>query len=232
MRDIVKDCISAQDRIFTSASVLSADLLRLGDETERIKRSGIDMLHFDVMDGLFVDNITYGLPVLEQVRRCTDLILDVHLMITEPSRYVRKFVQAGADIVTFHLEAESDIPGTISAIRESGAVPSIAVKPATPAEAVFPYLESVGMVLVMTVEPGFGGQSFIPETVDKVRLVRAEARRAAEKKGTPDTLRIQVDGGINDKTAVLVREAGADVLVSGSYLFRAEDMSAAAGSLK
>ena len=211
---------------YISASVLSADLLDLKSETARLGESGVDMLHFDVMDGIFVNNITYGLPVLEQIRHVTDMTLDVHLMITDPLRYVRRFAEAGADIISFHSESVSDVRETIEAIRSAGAKPAVAIKPATPAESVYDILPEVDMLLVMTVEPGFGGQSFIPETVEKVRLIR---RRIAEKGLACD---VQVDGGINYETAPIVREAGANVLVSGSCLFRAEDMSEAVRKLK
>lgn len=212
--------------IMVSASVLSADMLNLEKEIKRIEDSGIEMLHFDVMDGIFVNNITYGLPVLEQVRKSTELILDVHLMITDPLKYVRRFAECGADYISFHIESESNVSETIEAIRESGAKPAVAIKPATPAETVFEYLDRIDMVLVMTVEPGFGGQSFIPETVEKVRIIR----KRAEELGLD--IRVEVDGGINSETAVHTSAAGADVLVSGSYLFRAENMAEAAGKLR
>lgn len=209
-----------------SVSVLSADMLDLGGEIKKIENAGAEMLHFDVMDGVFVKNITMGIPTLQAVRRATDLKLDVHLMITEPLRYVREFVKAGADIVSFHLEAGSDAAGTIAAIREAGAKAAVAIKPGTPAEAVFPYLESVDMVLVMTVEPGFGGQSFIESTVDKIKAVRAKINELGL------SCHVQVDGGINDITAKTVTDAGADVLVSGSYLFKSENMAESVGKLK
>lgn len=209
-----------------SASVLSADMLNLEKEIKRIENSGIEMLHFDVMDGVFVNNITYGLPVLEQVRKSTDLILDVHLMITDPLKYVRRFAACGADYISFHTESESDISETIEAIKESGAKPAIAIKPATSAESVFDYLERLDMVLVMTVEPGFGGQSFIPETVEKVRIIRQKINELGLE------VKVEVDGGINSDTAARTSAAGADVLVSGSYLFSAEHMAEAAGKLR
>ena len=201
-----------------SASVLSADLLSLGAEIKRLEQSEVDMLHFDVMDGVFVNNISYGLPLLEQVRKYTDMTLDVHLMITEPIRYVERFAQLGADIISFHLEAASDVRATIDAVRRTGAKVSVAVKPGTPVEEVYEYLPLVDMILVMTVEPGFGGQALIPETIDKVR----ELRRKVESLGTDTD--IEVDGGINSGTAPLAKEAGANVIVSGSFLFRADDM--------
>ena len=209
-----------------SASVLSADMLNLEKEVRRLEKSGIDMLHFDVMDGVFVNNISYGLPILEQVRKITDMTLDVHLMIIDPVRYVRRFAEAGADIISFHTESESDIAETISEIKAAGAKAALAIKPATPAEAVFPYLSELSMVLVMTVEPGFGGQSFMPETMEKVKAVR---RRIGE---LGLDIRIEVDGGINDVTAVTASSCGADVLVSGSYLFKAENMADLAGKLR
>ena len=201
-------------------------MLHLEDEIRKIESSGIDMLHFDVMDGVFVNNISYGLPILEAVDKCTDMFLDVHLMITDPLKYIKRFADCGADNITFHLESESDTAETIKAIRECGVKASVSIKPATPAEDVFEYLPYVDMVLVMTVEPGFGGQSFIYDTLDKVKAIR----RKAEELGLD--LDIEVDGGINAETAPLVREAGANVLVSGSYLFKAENMSEAANKLK
>lgn len=209
-----------------SASVLSADMLSLKEEIKRMEKSGIEMLHFDVMDGVFVNNITYGLPILEQVRKTTDLILDVHLMITNPLRYVRRFAECGADYISFHIESESDTAETIRAIRESGAKTALAIKPATPAETVFEYLDQLDMVLVMTVEPGFGGQSFIPETVEKVRIIREKISSMGLD------IRVEVDGGINDITSECVINAGADTLVSGSYLFKAENMAEAAGKIR
>lgn len=209
-----------------SASVLSADMLNLKEEIKRMEKSGIEMLHFDVMDGIFVNNITYGLPILEQVRKTTDLILDVHLMIADPIRYVRRFAECGADYISFHIESESDTAETLRAIRESGVKTALAIKPATPAEAVFEYLDQLDMVLVMTVEPGFGGQNFIPETVEKVRIIRERISSMGLD------IRVEVDGGINDVTSECVINAGADTLVSGSYLFRAENMAEAAGKLR
>ena len=195
-------------------------------EIKRLEESRVDMLHFDVMDGIFVNNITYGLPVLEQVRRVTDMTLDVHLMITDPLRYAESFAKAGADIISFHSESVSDVRETVRAIRAAGAKPAVAIKPATPAESVYELLPELDMLLVMTVEPGFGGQSFIPETVEKVRLIR----RRIEELGLDCD--VQVDGGINYETAPVVREAGANVLVSGSCLFRAENMAEAVKRLK
>lgn len=206
--------------------MLSADLLNLESEIRRLEKNNIDMLHFDVMDGIFVNNITYGLPVLQAIRKITDLTLDVHLMIQDPMRYVGRFAEYGADFISFHIESDGNTMETLTDVKNSGAKAAIAIKPATPAESVYDYLPYLDMVLVMTVEPGFGGQAFIPETVEKVRKIR----KKIDELGL-DVL-IQVDGGINNETAVIVSEAGADVLVSGSYLFKADDMALAAAALK
>lgn len=211
---------------YVSASVLAANMLDLRSEVQRLEKSGIDMLHFDVMDGIFVNNITFGLPVLQQIRKVSDITLDVHLMIKEPLKYIKRFAEAGADIISFHLESDSDAAETLKAIKECGVKTAIAVKPATPAEDVFEFLPYLDMVLIMTVEPGFGGQSFNYDTVDKIKAVRAEISRLGLD------VDVEVDGGINNKTASIVRSAGANVLVSGSYLFNADDMAAAAVSLK
>jgi ribulose-phosphate 3-epimerase len=211
---------------YVSASVLSADMLNLGKEIKKLEKSGIDMLHFDVMDGIFVNNITFGLPVLEQVRKSSDITLDIHLMIKEPAKYIKRFAEAGADMISFHVESDSNALETLKAIRECGVKPAIAIKPATPAEAIFDLLPYLDMVLVMTVEPGFVGQSFIPETVDKIRAIRSKITELGLG------VNVEVDGGINGETSVVVRNAGANVLVSGSFLFHADDMAAAANALK
>ncbi|MBR5165610.1 MAG: ribulose-phosphate 3-epimerase [Ruminococcus sp.] len=213
-------------KYYVSASVLSADLLDMRSEIKKLEDNGVDMLHFDVMDGVFVNNITYGLPVLEQVRKATDMTLDVHLMITDPLKYVDNFAKAGADIISFHSESVSDIRKTIKAIKAAGVRAALAIKPKTPAESVYELLPELDMLLVMTVEPGFGGQSFIPDTVEKVRLIRNKINELGLD------CDVQVDGGINYETAPVVREAGANVLVSGSCLFRAEDMSEAVRKIK
>jgi ribulose-phosphate 3-epimerase len=211
---------------YVSASVLSADMLDFRNEIRKLEKSDIDMLHFDVMDGIFVNNITFGLPVLQQVRSATDMTLDVHLMIADPLKYVKRFAEFGADIISFHIESESDTLETIKVIKECGIKAAIAIKPATPAEDVYEYLPYLDMVLVMTVEPGFGGQSFMPETVDKIRKIRERVSSLGIEAD------IEVDGGINDKTASIVLNAGANVLVSGSYLFKSDDMKAAAAVLR
>lgn len=210
---------------YVSASVLSADMLSLGDEIKKLEKSGIEMLHFDVMDGIFVNNITFGLPVLERMHRETDIVLDVHLMITDPLKYVKRFAESGADIISFHLESKSDTMETINAIKESGAKTALAIKPATPAEAVYEYMPYLDMVLVMTVEPGFGGQKFM-DMSDKISKIR----KYADENGYD--VDIEVDGGINDVTSETVKKAGANVLVSGSYLFKAENMKKTADKLR
>lgn len=209
-----------------SASILSADLCRLGDDLARAEKNGCDHIHFDVMDGVFVNNISYGIPVLACVRKNTSMFIDAHLMITDPVRYIKVFADNGADMISFHLEAAPDPAAVIAAIRAEGKKAGIAIKPATPVSEVLTYADKVDMILIMTVEPGFGGQGFIPETLDKIRELRGELDRMGL-----DT-HIQVDGGINGQTSALVREAGADILVAGSYLFKAEDMSAAVSAMR
>lgn len=211
-----------------SASVLSADMLHLEDEIKKLEKNDVNMIHFDVMDGVFVDNISFGIPVLEHISKVSKYMeTDVHLMITDPLRYIKAFDKAGADHITFHLESESDPAETLKAIYETECTAGIAIKPDTPAEAVFPYIdENLTMVLVMTVEPGFGGQAFM-DMSEKIRKIR----EYADSIGCYE-LAIEVDGGINDKTAEIVKKAGANILVSGSYLFKADDMKKAVDILK
>lgn len=200
-------------------SLLSCDFLHLEREVIRARESGADMLHFDVMDGMFVNNISFGTPILEAVKRVGGIPLDVHLMITDPLKYIDTFAKCGADMITFHIEAASDVGATVKQIKRCGMSAGIAIKPDTPAESVYKYLSDADMILVMTVEPGFGGQSFISNTLGKITQIR----KAAEDIGRQ--LDIQVDGGINHETAKLTVEAGANVIVSGSYLFASDDMA-------
>lgn len=203
-----------------SPSMLSADFGNLERDTKMIDRSAAEWVHIDVMDGVFVPNISFGFPVMKPIRKATNKVLDVHLMIVEPEKYVRRFVEAGADYVTFHYEATNDIEGCIKAIREAGARVGISIKPATDAAVLTNILSKVDLVLVMSVEPGFGGQSFIDGSLDKIRDL-AKMRR---EQGL-DFI-IEVDGGISAKNAAEVFNAGAEALVAGSAVFGAADPEA------
>lgn len=209
-----------------SPSILACDFTKIGEEVSDIQKSGADMVHLDVMDGMFVSNISFGLPVIEALRKKSDMCFDVHLMIEKPERYAKRFIDAGADILTFHYEACEDPESLLDAIREEGALAAISVKPATPVESIYPYLEKCDMVLVMTVEPGYGGQPLIPETLEKVRTLKAEI----ERRGLATY--IQVDGGINAQNSKDAISAGADILVAGSSVFKAEDRKAAIDALR
>lgn len=197
-----------------SPSILSADFCKLGEQIKKVEEAGAQYLHIDVMDGLFVPSISYGMPVIASVRKCTEMFFDVHLMIEKPERYVKQFADSGADLINFHIEATEDVVGTIEKIRALGKKVGITIKPATPAAAVEPYLELVDMVLVMTVEPGFGGQKLIYECLDKV----TEIRQMVKNKGLSTD--IEVDGGIDADNVHLALEAGANVIVAGSAVFK------------
>ena len=209
-------------------SILSADFARLGDEVAEVAAAGADYIHFDVMDGIFVPNISIGIPVLKSLRRATDMFLDVHLMIDRPLCYVEQFCKAGADLVTFHVEADTteNLLQAISAARALGVKTGVSVKPNTPAEAVMPFLPLVDLVLVMTVEPGFGGQSFMHEQLPKISRIR-EYLDAIEP-----ICELEVDGGIDAETGALCVEAGADVLVAGSAVFGKADRAAAIRAIR
>lgn len=194
-------------------SILSADFLKLGEEIKMVSDAGAKYLHIDVMDGMFVPNISFGIPVINCIKGNTDMVLDVHLMIVEPERYYEKFKAVGAEILTVHLEALKDPSNSLKKIRELGMKPSVSIKPATKAEDVFPYLELVDQVLVMTVEPGAGAQAYIESCTDKIKAVREEITRRGLN------VDVQVDGGINEKTIKTVMDAGANVFVMGSSVF-------------
>lgn len=210
-----------------SPSILSADFAKLGAEIESIKNAGAQWLHFDVMDGHFVPNISFGIPVLKCVRSITDMYLDVHLMITEPVKYVKAFAGAGADSITVHVEAdtEENIDLAIDEIHRLGKKAGISVKPGTELSAIEKYLPRLDLVLVMTVEPGFGGQKFMGGMMDKVSALK----KLREEKNF--NYLIQIDGGVNAGTGAIAAAAGTDVLVAGSYVFGADDRKAAVESL-
>ena len=209
-----------------SPSVLACDLSRLADEVDAISKAGADMIHLDVMDGRFVPNMSFGLSVIECLRKNSDAFFDVHLMIIEPELYAERFIDAGADLVTFHYEASKEPAALLDVIRARGKKAAISVKPKTPVSEIYPLLEKCDMVLIMTVEPGYGGQALIPETIDKVRELRAEIDRRGLN------VDIQVDGGINNHYAPIVIEAGANILVAGSAVFKASDRKAAIDALR
>ena len=208
-----------------SPSVLAADFTRLGEEVKDIVKGGADMVHLDVMDGAFVTNISFGLPVIESLRKVTDAVFDVHLMIERPERYAKRFIDAGADILTFHYEACEDSEKLLREIRECGAKAAISVKPNTEIEKIYGLLPLCDMVLVMTVEPGYGGQALIPETLDKVRALVKERERLGY------TFPIEVDGGITTETIGIAAKAGAEIFVAGSAVYKKADIAKAVSDL-
>lgn len=211
-----------------SPSILSADFSRLGAEVEEIRRGGADYVHVDVMDGIFVPNLSIGIPVVQSLRKATDMFLDVHLMIDRPHRYIEQFCEAGADLVTVHVEADQPqaLFESIQRIKACGKKAGMSIKPGTPVSVLRPYLEQLDLVLVMTVEPGFGGQSFMHDMLPKVRQLRQlilEEDLHCE---------LEVDGGVDPLTAPLCKQAGADVLVAGSAVFKQADRAAAIRAIR
>lgn len=200
--------------------MLAADFGHLERDTKMINESAAEWIHFDVMDGVFVPNISFGFPVLSAITKASPKFMDVHLMIIEPERYVKRFADAGADLITVHYEAVEDLRACLKLIKECGAKAGVSIKPATPVDVLAEYLDEIDLVLIMSVEPGFGGQSFIPESPDKVRKLR----KMIDEKGC-DTL-IEIDGGVSSENAGMLFEAGCDVLVAGSAVFKAADPKA------
>ena len=205
-------------KIKVSPSLLAADFTHLADEIKRTEDSGADMLHLDIMDGIFVTNLSFGVPVVAQLRKLTNITFDTHLMTIDPIRLIEKFAKAGSDYITFHIESDSDVNETIKLIKSFGVKAGLSVKPKTPIESVYPYLDELDLVLIMTVEPGYGGQSFMSDMLPKMSALRAEI----DRRGL-NTI-IEIDGGINSETGKLSIENGADALVAGTYLYASDEM--------
>ena len=207
-------------------SILASDFSRLGEEVAELEKSGADYVHLDVMDGIFVKNITFGPAVIKAIRPYTKLPFDAHLMITEPRRYIEEFAKSGADLITIHVEAEKNVLETINLIKSFKKKVGLSIKPQTSVNEILKYLEIIDLALVMTVEPGFGGQKFMPEMMEKVRILKKEIQAK-----NLSTL-IQVDGGINEKTVKIAAESGADICVAGTSIFESADKKSAIARLK
>ena len=210
-------------KIIISPSILSADFANLERDIKRVEDAGADWIHVDVMDGHFVPNITIGVPVVKSIKKVSNLPLDVHLMIENPEKYIQPFAQAGSDILTFHYEAVKDVSSVVNIIKSYGVKAGMSIKPKTPAEEILEFLPLLDLVLVMTVEPGFGGQSFIKVCAEKIPLI---------KKYASENLIIQVDGGINAETAKICTAYGANSLVAGNYIYKSGDIQKAVQSLR